>query len=345
VNSMTTYSDSSTKNYHGPPPSYPTATLHQTQTGVFPSSSTTMYHSVPTAPIDSEGQRNETSSPRSKSIVLITLIIAITIIVMTIIISGTIIFLRHYPGVPPTTTTTTTTPRPICFDGDGFVVQSDGSQKKMRDLRIGDEILVASEIINDQIKFHYSPVIAIDIFQKYDTNAPIHFLEIHTESNLTLQTLRITPQHLLFAKKKADHQSKFYFASDIQPDDYLYSSKHESYFGYETKVVHINRTVLFDAYAPLTLEGSLIVNDIVVSCYGTYSHDLVHWIMLPRRWFLYYNFRAITTPWLLQFTENKMDWVRHYLMMIDIFRLSTRKHLLNIIDLIKYSVHIISLNV
>jgi len=33
---------------------------------------------------------------------------------------------------------------------------------------------------------------------------------------------------------------------------------------------------LFDAYTPLTMKGNIIVNHLVISCYGTFSHSFVY---------------------------------------------------------------------
>ena len=37
------------------------------------------------------------------------------------------------------------------------------------------------------------------------------------------------------------------------------------------------------AYVPLILEGKLIVDRVLASCYGSFDHDLAHAVMLPVR--------------------------------------------------------------
>ena len=39
------------------------------------------------------------------------------------------------------------------------------------------------------------------------------------------------------------------------------------------------------AYVPLTLEGKIIVDGTLVSCYASRHHDLVHIAMTPIQWF------------------------------------------------------------
>ena len=41
---------------------------------------------------------------------------------------------------------------------------------------------------------------------------------------------------------------------------------------------------LAGAYVPLTMEGNIIVDGTLVSCYASCHHDLVHILMTPIRW-------------------------------------------------------------
>ena len=42
---------------------------------------------------------------------------------------------------------------------------------------------------------------------------------------------------------------------------------------------------ILGAYVPLTMEGNLLVNDIVASCYAQFAHDLAHNAMKPLQWY------------------------------------------------------------
>ena len=42
-----------------------------------------------------------------------------------------------------------------------------------------------------------------------------------------------------------------------------------------------NHFLFLGAYIPLIMEGSIIVNGILVSCYSSSDHDLAHFSMLP----------------------------------------------------------------
>ena len=44
-------------------------------------------------------------------------------------------------------------------------------------------------------------------------------------------------------------------------------------------------TCIPGAYVPVTMEGNLIVDGILASCYPSADHDVVHLVMAPLRWF------------------------------------------------------------
>ena len=42
---------------------------------------------------------------------------------------------------------------------------------------------------------------------------------------------------------------------------------------------------ILGAYSPLTMEGNIVVDGILVSCYASADHNLAHLGMTPMRWF------------------------------------------------------------
>ena len=42
---------------------------------------------------------------------------------------------------------------------------------------------------------------------------------------------------------------------------------------------------ILGAYVPLTMEGNLVVDGIVASCYAKFDHDLAHYAMKPIQWY------------------------------------------------------------
>lgn len=174
-----------------------------------------------------------------------------------------------------------------CFDGNSLISKADGSHVRINQLSIGDEVLVAQFDIHGNIKFHSSPILAIDIYQHHDHRSPVHYREIYTTMNST--ALYITPSHLLLVRKKHSASLEYIFASQLNIDDHLYFVDGHGRLVNESRVTAIHDVALFDAYAPLTFEGNIIVNHFIASCYGTFPHSIKHIITIPRRWFLYWK--------------------------------------------------------
>ena len=43
--------------------------------------------------------------------------------------------------------------------------------------------------------------------------------------------------------------------------------------------------ILLGAYTPVTMEGNIVVDGVLASCYASLDHDLAHLGMTPLRWF------------------------------------------------------------
>jgi hypothetical protein len=110
----------------------------------------------------------------------------------------------------------------ICFTGNSIVIKSDGAEVSMRDLKVGDEVLVAYQSSDNDITLGYSRLIALDIYQKLDNSSSIDYLEIHTEKKDNEDPLYKTPTHSLLVRKKYPSEKEYLFASEVEIDDYLY---------------------------------------------------------------------------------------------------------------------------
>jgi hypothetical protein len=160
----------------------------------------------------------------------------------------------------------------------------DGTKVLMRDLKLKDVVLVAKQT-DHGIILGYSQILALDIYQKWDTSSSIDYLEIHTGDN-DEDPLYITPTHSLLIRKQDRSIQEYLFASEAEIIDYLYVTDHDYQSVIEVPISRIRSIKQFDAYAPLTFEGSIVVNNKVVSCYGTFSHSTGHLIKMPRRYWL-----------------------------------------------------------
>ena len=51
--------------------------------------------------------------------------------------------------------------------------------------------------------------------------------------------------------------------------------------------VYLSKKIIFNsgAFVPLTMEGTIIVDGVLASCYPSADHDVAHFGMTPMRWF------------------------------------------------------------
>ena len=158
----------------------------------------------------------------------------------------------------------------------------------MRHLTLEDQVLVVTQSSDGNLKLGYSRLLALDVYQKWNTSSSIDYLEIKTLNNNEV-SLYITPAHSLLVRRKHQLEKEYLFASEVDVDDFLYQTINNHQSLIETPITEINKVKQYDAYAPLTFEGNLIVNERVVSCYGTFTHSTGHLVKMPRRYWLHFS--------------------------------------------------------
>ncbi|CAL1298201.1 unnamed protein product [Larinioides sclopetarius] len=168
-----------------------------------------------------------------------------------------------------------------CFSA-GSSVQTETGRKRMSELRIGDKVLVATP----QGDLEYSEVI---LFLDRDPTDNRTYIAIETESGARVI---LTPGHLIFTEpdqRTADatdlHAT---YAKNVQIGHYVYVVSR----GKLTleRVRNISAESEVGVYAPLTRHGTVVVNDVVASCYAMmYEQSLAHLAFLPVR--LLHNFK------------------------------------------------------
>ena len=156
-----------------------------------------------------------------------------------------------------------------CFASDTMVTLENGDYLTVGDLRAGDRV---------RINFHATSQV-LTVFRHYRSS--ILFIELHSTTNLS-KPLRLTPAHSILVHKLGDTVEQHRFARDISVGDFVLSaSTHQMIKVIELrKILHVEEY----AYAPLTFEGTIVVNNITASCYATYSHSIMHTITTPIRW-------------------------------------------------------------
>ena len=134
----------------------------------------------------------------------------------------------------------------------------------MDNLEIGTDVLVLS----NQGQLTYSPVIA---FMEKDTKLEYMYTTIETENGTTLT---LTRSHLIY---RANHRNYVFqkpenvlpiYITKIKVSDYVFTLSKEHNQVQPSKVVKVTNIKKMGVYAPLTLEGTVVVDGVLTSCYA-----------------------------------------------------------------------------
>ena len=93
----------------------------------------------------------------------------------------------------------------------------------------------------------------------------------------------LTGNHLIFRTSMPDGSLESVFADQIEEGDKLISGKGSKMT--EEAVVHVEPVTEKGIWVPLTMEGTLLVDGLLASCYASFSHDLVDLAYAPVKMF------------------------------------------------------------
>ena len=153
-----------------------------------------------------------------------------------------------------------------CFPPDAVVRTRNGTLL-MKDVEIGMEVLAVSS----NHKLVYSPVI---LMLDVDDIKLANYTIIESSGN---HKLTLTPNHLVHASKTNDISSSVpIFASQVKKGDKIFVAKSPDVIE-AVEVISTSSKVIKGAYAPLTREGTVVVDDVVASCYAVVNdHQFAH---------------------------------------------------------------------
>ena len=160
---------------------------------------------------------------------------------------------------------------------------SSGRQKKISDVKVGDSVLA----VDQNGKLIFSQVI-MQLHQGPELTTEFQEIRTKTGRNLTL-----TPKHLIYKaennKPNLDFDYSTYsqplFAMSIRKGDFVFVFDQSSGIVLD-EVVSNDIKIRKGIYSPLTSHGSIIVEDILASCYTELEdHSLLHMAFAPVRWF------------------------------------------------------------
>lgn len=156
-----------------------------------------------------------------------------------------------------------------CFSGENIVLTSTGIRKPLSELRVGEKILAHDATTK---KLVFSEVI---LFIDYDPTEKREFLKLNLRNG---RTLTVTPNHLVTLK-----DGRTVYAGTLKTGDKLLVSDDKNNLNEDT-IVLVTSVFRTGVYAPLTKVGTVVMNDVVASCYATVdSQSLAHWSFLPLR--------------------------------------------------------------
>lgn len=144
-----------------------------------------------------------------------------------------------------------------------------GQRISISQLQLGQEVKTLDH--NDAVKF--SEVMAF--LHKLPTGFN-KFLRFDLERGVTLT---LTAEHLVYVTSKNSLTRQAIFARDVKIGDQLVT-----FNGIVASITKITTVMEEGLYAPLTDEGNLVANGVLVSCYAhVQSHTLGHLTMAPVR--------------------------------------------------------------
>lgn len=159
-----------------------------------------------------------------------------------------------------------------CFASDSTVQTETGEIRRLSQLRIGEKILS----VNSNGETVFSEVI---MFLDRDVNQTREFVQIKTSSGATIRT---TPAHLLPVWKPHQHETKYLYADQVEENDFLLVNVNNNLEPQRVTEVRAIRSRGF--IAPLTREGTVVVDSIAASCYALVnSQSLAHISFMPFR--------------------------------------------------------------
>lgn len=166
-----------------------------------------------------------------------------------------------------------------CFPGNASVMLEGGARRSMSALRPGDRVLASA---NGGLVFS-----EVMTFLDRDLDTPWLFVSLRTAAG---QRLALTAAHLLFVSGRncsegaapAAGQLRATYASVVRPGQCVLVAV--SGAARLSRIVWVGVTTNRGAFAPLTQQGTIMVDGVAASCYAAVdSHWLAHRAFAPLR--------------------------------------------------------------
>uniref|UniRef100_A0A182N5E8 Protein hedgehog n=1 Tax=Anopheles dirus TaxID=7168 RepID=A0A182N5E8_9DIPT len=161
-----------------------------------------------------------------------------------------------------------------CFTGDSTVLTASGAHRKLSELRIGERV----QAVDATGATVFSEVL---MFMDRDTAQRREFVTIEADGGALL---KVTPAHLVMVWRRERSETRYVFADRVREGDHILVQADARGTLEPRAVRRISATLADGVYAPLTAEGTIVVNAIAASCYALIdSQTVAHLSFLPYR--------------------------------------------------------------
>lgn len=168
-----------------------------------------------------------------------------------------------------------------CFTPESTAQLESGARKELSKLAIGDRVLS----MDSNGRAVYSEVI---LFMDRNLDQMETFVQLHTDGGAVLT---VTPAHLITVWQPERQQLDFVFADRIEEQNYVLVHDASGELRPQ-RVLRVSSVQQRGVVAPLTREGTIVVNSVAASCYAVISsQSLAHWGLAPMR--LWYSLQSL----------------------------------------------------
>ncbi|KAK6177629.1 hypothetical protein SNE40_015690 [Patella caerulea] len=199
----------------------------------------------------------------------------------------------------------------ICFPGDVSLTLESGEVIAMDELKQGHRVLAVTEggqLVFSEVK---------TFLKRYPDNMAV-YLDLITEDG---QTMSLSESHVIFSSTTNNTKEMIpNFAGRVNIGDYLFTTDNCQSGICPVKVKTITHNVRKGVYVPLTDEGTVVVSNMVASCYSSINHHLAHLFMTPIRrypWLLGDYQQQGYSPF-ISFLKNLGHWILPNNMQFDL---------------------------
>ncbi|CAF1537672.1 unnamed protein product [Rotaria sp. Silwood1] len=190
--------------------------------------------------------------------------------------------------------------RAQCFSGDSLIKLSNGEYKEIGNLQSSDEIITIDQ----------SKTISTEMIMMLDKQISKQalFYTLRTDSG---NEISLTEYHLI-PTINSNGNENYLFAKQIKIGDYLFVL-----FNGKLKyspVINITIEMKKGYYAPLTMKGTLLINNVLASCFANVNnHHLAQYYMTPFHYYYKFaRFMSLYDPFNINKTEVRPDYKEYY---------------------------------